>query len=186
MSIAEQLRGYLEDIKKNPQNAHSWEALGNAALDIKENSMAAGAYLSAFYLNPENTLYERKFYQVLNELKNSKENVEFTYEIFRLPLQTAIIFLFGLMNTELRDFEGKLGVLAKGGFDKILLDFSNVQALSGLGPSLLRKILEYVKQKDGKILIHNANQNIKTMLELKKVDIPYCSSLKEGMLLLKQ
>ena len=186
MSIGEDLRKYLEEIKKNPQNTQAWNALGDAALGLKENSMAAGAYLSALYLDAENALYEQKFYSVLSILKSGKDDLEFSYEIFRLPLQTAVVFLFGIMNTELRDFEGKIGVLAKGGFDKILLDFSGVQALSGLGPSLLRKIHEYVKQKNGKIFIHKATQNIHSMLELKKITIPYCSSLREGMLALKQ
>ncbi len=185
MSIAEQLRSHLEEIKRNPQSAQAWNSLGDAASNLKENSMAAGAYLSAFYLENHNTLYEKKFYTILSILKSSKEDIEFSYEIFRLPLQTAVVFLFGIMNTDLRDLEGKFGVLSKGGFDKILFDFSGLQAMTGFGPSLLRKILEYTKQKNGKILIFNATENIRTMLELKKVIIPYCSSLREGLSILK-
>lgn len=184
MSNADKLRLFSENIRRNPQDPQAWAALGEHASLLQEKTIAAGAYLAALYLDGNNVFLEEKWNAARRLLFEGKDENTFAYEIFRLPLQTFVILFFGILNMEVDDLKAKFAALKMGGFTKACLDFRGVKAMSGLGPSFVRKV--EVELKPGNVVMSEANADIREMLHLKKIDLPQYPSLREGLVALRK
>lgn len=178
----QKLQPFLEPVKKNPQDYWAWMQLGMAAKAIEDWGTAYCAYLTAVRLQPDNDENFGKFCEARAAYINSqpKQEMGFHFEVFKLPLQNSLLLLIGTLNTDIDPFQNAVKALASKGFKNIILDFSGMQYICGLGPSCLRNLSEAVLKQGGKFVIICQKPEIRNVLALKSITIPEYADIREA------
>ena len=169
---SQNLQPFIQAIKKDKKDPWAWLQLGDAARLMSDWETAAWAYAASAILLPDDEVARKKFSEARNHfLANKNLAGAFGFRLFKLPLQANLFLLFGVMNTVLESLESQIRHQGQKGTSHIILDFSGVSAISGLGPSFLRRMSEYIEKKAGHIWLIRLSQEIKDVLQLKKVEV---------------
>ena len=180
---SQNLQPFIEAIKNDKKDPWAWLQLGDFARLTADWETATWSYAASVILLPDDDVARKKFSEARNKLLASKNLAgAFGFRLFKLPLQAHVFLLFGIMNTALESLEGQIRQLAQKGTGHIILDFSGVTAISGLGPSFLRRMRDYIEKKSGQMWVIRLPQEIKDVLQLKNVELFQAADLEEIVL----
>lgn len=176
----QRLAPFVAAIKESPEDLWAWLQLADAAKLIKEWNTATWAYCAALFLRHDDEVIFDKFTQARKKLAESKDKgVGFHFDIFKLPQNTAVIMLNGIVNMDLDSLKAKVKNIIKAGFRFIAFDFTGVSSISGLGPSLMRTLAEETEFAGGQMVLVGTCEDVDNMLKLKKINILQHKCLKE-------
>ncbi len=175
------LKTYVEAVRENTSSFNAWFQLGDKAAELEEWRVAVSSFITALKMDPSRDDIHEKIYSVRQSyIEQLNLGSQFKFDLLKLPGKTAYFLLFGVMNMELEPLTQNVYQLYEKGFSNILLDFTGVTYISGLGPSSLRKWKNKAEENQAKLLLINVSEQINSTLQLKKIDIPQVSGILEA------
>lgn len=167
----EKLQPLLATVQKNPEDVWSWMQLGNVAKLVNDWDIAYLAYLTASCLAPDNEENTRKFCEARQHyLENHTPKMGYLkLDVFKLPYHIGVVVIIGILNFDTEALEQGIRGLISRNFKHIILDFTGLTYISGLGPSTLRNLKEFVEHNQGKMFVVNQKEEVREMLSLKGV-----------------
>ena len=176
----QKLAPLIQTIKDNPEDIWSWMQLGDIAKAKEEWDTAISAYTAAVRIRPDNEENITKFFNAREKYieKNQREGDFLNLKILKLPRKTSVILLVGILNTKIETLQANIKALVSN-FDIIVLDFTGVSDITGLGPSCLRNMCTLVEEKGKKFILANTIEKVQSMLAFKGIEITTYPDLPE-------
>ncbi|WP_372370985.1 hypothetical protein [Candidatus Uabimicrobium sp. HlEnr_7] len=159
----------LKEIKSDPTNWSLWHKYGIFAAENKDWKTCISAYLAALRLNPQQSIQD----ECMNAYQNYTTTLttNFSFRFLKLPKKTLIVDMYGLMNMDMTDFENQVKSLIAKNNEVIFLHFAFVKNLTGLGPSTIKKIIKWSKEKNIFVAAIAVHDQLRITFNLKKIEV---------------
>lgn len=165
----------LTEIKNDPTNASLWQQYATLTAQKQDWKTCVSAYLAALRLNPQPEVFQQSLAAYQNYVNALTD--DFHFRFLRLPKKTLVMDMYGLMNMDVTEFENKAKALLGNKHQVIFLHFAFVRNLTGLGPSTVKKIIKWSKEKNIDIAAVGVHDGLRTTFNLKKIEVQEYSDL---------